>query len=321
MTPILLSPVGRESLWGGTRLRTEYGKNIESTPLAETWECSTHPHGLSTVANGEFAGKTLLEVLTQHPEFLGCHVPKGDGLPILVKFIDAKKDLSIQVHPDDEYALANEQAKGKTEMWFVVDAVPGAKLIHGFAHRMTKEQVLNAAVGGSLVSHLQQVEVHKGDVFFNPAGTIHGIGAGCLIVEIQQNSDITYRVYDYDRLDQNGQKRELHFNKALEVLNLDSGKELRQNPRQVRSYPGYSREVLCRCKYFTTERIVVKQAVIFNVRESTFQVILCLEGGAELRTTNCGEPLHLKKGDCVFLPAGLGRCRVLGECEFLKIRV
>lgn len=312
---MLLEPVGKDYLWGGSRLKTEYGKETDMVPLAETWECSTHPDGPSIVVNGRFAGQRLREVLKRHPEYLGT---KAQGeLPILVKFIDAEKDLSVQVHPGDEYAKVNEGQNGKTEMWYVLDAKPGASLVCGFAHDVTEEQLRVAIQNGELAKQLQRVDVHKGDVFFIPAGTIHAIGAGALVAEIQESSNVTYRVYDYDRMDKDGKKRQLHFDKAMEVLNMKSGVDVRQKPRLVHYYPGCSRELLCRCQYFDVERIEISTEFSFSVLENSFQVLLCLDGEGRIETE---EPLHFLKGDCVFLPASIGRCHIFGRAELLKIR-
>ena len=215
MEILRLQPVGKDYLWGGTRLRDEYGKKIDLTPLAETWECSVHPDGQSVVTNGQYKGKTLADVLQLHPEYLGTKVKNGE-FPILVKFIDAKKDLSVQVHPNDEYAREHEGDNGKTEMWYVIDADDSDCLIYGFRHKVTEAILRNAVKTGTLDKHLQKVPVHKGDVFYVPAGTVHGIGAGILVAEIQESSNVTYRVYDYDRRDVNGNPRQLHIEKAIE---------------------------------------------------------------------------------------------------------
>ena len=321
MEPMLLKPVGKDNLWGGTRLKAEFYKNLPVTPLAETWECSAHPDGPSIIVNGEFAGRTLTEVLELHPEFLGTKIDKRYGLPILVKFIDAEKNLSIQVHPEDTFARKHENDFGKTEMWYVVDAEDDAYLIHGFAHDVNEDMLRRSVRDGDLDKHLNKVRIHKGDVFFTPAGTIHGIGAGCLIAEIQESSNVTYRVYDYNRIDKNGHKRELHFDKAMQVLNMKAGQSYIQKARLVHYYPGCSREILCRCKYFETVHIKVTKGVAFTVRNSSFQVLLCLNGDGGLETGEYQKPLRFKKGDCIFIPAGLGRCFVIGECELLKVRV
>ena len=330
MEPMLLKPVGKDYLWGGSRLRDEYNKDCPQIPLAETWECSVHPDGPSKIANGIDKGKTLDKVLHEHPEYLGTKVTGGlqnagniriaGELPILVKFIDAEKDLSVQVHPCDEYARTYEHQNGKTEMWYVLDAKPGATLVCGFAFDMTPEILKAAVATGTLDKHLQKVSVHKGDVFYIPAGTIHAIGAGALIAEIQESSNVTYRVYDYDRIDKNGQRRPLHFDKAIEVLDMKAGADVRQKPRKVNYYYGCAREVLCRCKYFEIERVVVSLGFSFTVMLTSFQVLLCVSGSGGITSEDRHKPLRFKKGDCIFLPAGLGRCYVLGNCEMLKIR-
>lgn len=320
MELLKLQPCGKDYLWGGTRLRDEYGKKIDLTPLAETWECSVHPDGPSVIANGEFKGKTLAEVLKRHPEYLGSKVKNGE-LPVLVKFIDAKQDLSVQVHPDDEYAQEHEGDNGKTEMWYVIDAEEGASLIYGFKHKVTEEILRHALETGTLDKHLQKVEVHKGDTYFVPAGTIHGIGRGILIAEIQESSNVTYRVYDYDRVDKNGKKRELNFDKAVQVMDMNVAPDVKQNPRLIKHYPGCSRELLCRCKYFETERIQVSKGFSFTVRDESFQVLMCLDGYGQVETMDAEQkPMRFSKGETMFLPAGIGRCLVIGDATVLKIR-
>ena len=320
MEILRLHPAGMDYLWGGTRLRDEYGKKIDTTPLAETWECSVHPDGSSIVVNGEYRGKTLAETLNHNPKWLGTKIKNGE-FPILTKFIDAKRDLSVQVHPDDIYAREHEHQNGKTEMWYVIDADEGANLIYGFRHKVTEQIIRDAIKTGTLDKHLQKVEVHKGDVFYVPAGTVHGIGAGILIAEIQESSNVTYRVYDYDRIDKDGKKREIHFDKAVKVMNMDISSDVKQKPRIVKYYPGCSRELLCRCKYFEVERIQVTKAFSFSVLEESFQVIMCLTGEGQIETMDEHlKPVRFMKGRTLFLPAGLGRCMVIGDAEVLKIR-
>lgn len=320
MEILKLQPCGKDYLWGGTRLRDEYGKKLELTPLAETWECSAHPDGPSKIANGAFKGQTLAEVLKRHPEYLGTKVKNGE-LPVLVKFIDAKKDLSVQVHPDDEYAKKHEGDNGKTEMWYVIDAEEGASLIYGFQHKVTEEILRHTLEAGTLDRHLQKVEVHKGDTYFVPAGTVHGIGKGILLAEIQESSNTTYRVYDYDRADKNGKKRKLHFDKAVQVMDMGIAPDVSQKPRMVRCYPGCSCELLCRCQYFEVERIQVTKGFSFSVLDSSFQVLMCLDGYGQVETKDEDlMPIRFSKGETLFLPAGVGRCLVLGETTVLKIR-
>ncbi len=318
MEPMLLLPAGKDYLWGGTRLRTEYEKSISLTPLAETWECSIHPDGSSTVRNGTYAGWSLTDVLRQHPEYLGKRVT-GE-LQVLVKLIDAEQDLSVQVHPDDEFAITYEKDNGKTEMWYVLDAKPGARLVHGFTHHVTVQQLKESIENGTLSKHLQYVPVKKGDVFFIPPGTVHAIGAGILLAEVQESSNVTYRVYDYNRRDKYGCLRPLHFEKAIQVLNMQPEGEVKQKPRLTHYYPGCSREILGRCEFFELEKIQVTKGFSFTVSENSFQILLCVEGDGGLETPELRRPLRLKKGDCIFLPAGIGRCHLLGETTLLKIR-
>jgi mannose-6-phosphate isomerase len=272
------------------------------------------------IANGEFKGQALSTVLKQYPEYLGTKVKNGE-LPVLVKFIDAKQDLSVQVHPDDAYAKEHEGDNGKTEMWYVIDAEEGASLIYGFKHKVTEEILRKAVETGTLDRHLQKVRVHKGDTYFVPAGMVHGIGAGILMAEIQESSNVTYRVYDYDRIDKNGQKRELHFEKAVQVMNMNAVSDIKQKLKLIKHYPGCSRELLCRCKYFESERIQVTKGFSFSVREESFQVLMCLDGYGQVETMDSDQkPMRFCKGETIFLPAGIGRCLVVGDAAVLKIR-
>lgn len=318
MSPILLTPSGKDYLWGGNRLKTEYGKDIELTPLAETWECSVHPNGPSYAVSGEHKGMTLAEIIKMHPEYVGN---KNTQIPVLIKFIDAAKDLSVQVHPSDEFAREYENGQnGKTEMWYVLEAKEGAKLVWGFEHKVTKEILEKDITDGTLQNDLHYVPVHKGDVFLIESGTVHAIGEGILLAEIQENSDLTYRLYDYNRRDKDGNLRELHFDKAVKVLNMNPIGDTSQKPRYVRYFYGCSRETLCRCKYFETEKIQVTKGFSFSVMKNSFQVLLCTDGEGGLETDGSNRPLRFEKGSCIFLPAGLGRCHVIGECDLLKIR-
>lgn len=256
--PFLLSPAAKDYIWGGTRLREEYNKHIDVTPLAETWECSTHPDGPSRVASGAFAGEKLVDVLRAHPEFIGTH-PKTDGegaLPVLIKFIDAARDLSVQVHPSDEYARTHEHGQlGKTEMWYVLEAAPGASLVYGFRQDLTRAMLAASLEDDTVEKYLQKVEIHRGDVFLIEAGTVHAIGAGAMIVEIQESSNLTYRMYDYHRLGKDGKPRELHIAKALDVVDLRQKPLPEQLQRACEEHDGYSVELLEQCKYFRTERL------------------------------------------------------------------
>ncbi len=302
-------------------MRENFGKQIDLNPLAETWECSVHPDGQSIVVNGSFAGMTLAEVLRRKPEYLGTKVGEKKELPILVKFIDAKQNLSVQVHPDDTYAREYEDDNGKTEMWYVLEAEEGASLIYGFEHPVTGGLLQKAVAAGDLDKHLHKVRIQKGDCFYIPAGVVHGIGAGALIAEIQESSNVTYRVYDYDRVDKNGQKRQLHFEKAVSVMDMQPVKVEQKKNRFVRYYPGCSREIVCRCKYFETEHIQVQRGFSFTTRDESYQVILCLDGEGQIEMVDdCKRPIVFHKGDCLFISAGAGRCYLMGETKLLKVR-
>lgn len=319
-SPFLLAPAGKDYLWGGERLRLEYGKQIltkdgceQLHPLAETWECSTHPEGVSVVASGRNKGRLLSELIRENPHFLGTHPQNTEGLPVLIKLIDAAKDLSIQVHPDDAYALAREGQPGKTEMWYVLDAQPGATLVYGFLHDITEETLRESIRKGTIAKHLQRVPVKKDDVFMLHPGTVHAIGGGVLLAEIQQCSNVTYRLYDYDRVDKNGEKRPLHIDKACEVLNRKEQPMVRQQLRVMRYQKGSASEILCRCEYFQVDRVLVSSCYRCVVENTSFQVFLVLEGMLQI-----GE-LKVKKGDCVFLPANAGEITVSGKGQFLKV--
>ncbi|MCD7750968.1 MAG: class I mannose-6-phosphate isomerase [Lachnospiraceae bacterium] len=321
--PFLLAPAGQERLWGGRRLKDDFAKEIDLNPLAETWECSTHPDGLSTVATGAFQGQTLRDVLQKHPEYLGTHPKAADGLPILIKLIDAKEDLSVQVHPDDDYAREHENGSlGKTEMWYVLDAARDAKLIYGFYHDIDEQTLRKSLADGTVEKYLRKVPIRKDDVFFIPAGQVHAIGAGALIAEVQESSNLTYRLYDYDRVDKNGKTRALHIDKALQVASLKSSAEPRQPMRVLKFSPGVASELLCRCKYFEVSRLLlnterVRAMAHVQAGANSFQVLLCTEG--------CGiffweeESLPFYKGDCLFIPADSVPLRIHGRAQLLKV--
>lgn len=319
--PFLLSPCGKDYLWGGNRLREEFHKDISMSPLAETWECSVHPDGPSIVASGEHKGVLLSALLEEHPEYLGTH-PRN-GFPLLVKFIDAADDLSIQVHPTDEFAGMYENGgSGKTEMWYVLDAKPGAELIFGCNQDMEPVEFRAGLGKGTIEKYLRKVPVVKDDVFYIPAGTIHAIGDGILLAEVQQNSNLTYRLYDYDRVDKDGQKRELHWDKALKVANLNGSIKPRQPMRVLRYRPGVATELLCRCKYFEVNRMLVnterRQKVTYFADALSFRVLLCIDGTGKLVYDE--EALEFRKGDCIFIPADSVVIEIQGDAQFLDIR-
>lgn len=321
--PLLLRPSGKDYLWGGSRLNDEFEKEIDLSPLAETWECSTHPDGPSYVVGGVFDGMELQEVLKEHPEYLGERHRGEHSLPILIKFIDAKKDLSVQVHPDDVYARDHENGQlGKTEMWYVLDAGKDARLIYGLKRDSSEAEMRKAIADGTLINYLQQVPIKKDDLFFIEAGTIHAIGAGALVAEIQENSNLTYRLYDYDRVGKDGKKRELHIDKALQVANLKSSAEPRQPLRVLKYRQGVACELLTRCKYFEVYRMLVnterRQKVHYRADEIAFRVLLCVNGCGTISFESGNMSFY--KGDCIFVPADSEVLTIHGQAQFLDVR-
>lgn len=279
--PFLLESVCKETIWGGNKLKEKYGKASALENIAEAWECSLHPQGLSKVASGKYKGMYLRDVLLKHPEYFGNKIKNIEDFPILIKFIDAKEKLSVQVHPDDEYAKNNERGSlGKTELWYVVEAEDNAELVYGFYDDISREQLAESINNGDIEKYLRRVKTKANDIFFIPAGTVHGIGAGNLIVEVQENSDITYRLYDYDRVDSNGKKRELHIDKALDVIDYRKSVEIRQPMRVLRYKKGIARELVCKCKYFSIERVIVntKDVMELDLNDNVYNIFVCIKG-------------------------------------------
>ena len=324
--PFLLKPAAKDYLWGGSRLNDEFNKGIDVYPLAETWECSTHPDGQSLVASGSDIGKTLGDVLQKHPEYLGSHplqVMKGTTeLPVLIKLIDAEQDMSVQVHPDDGYALENENCLGKTEMWYVLAAREGASIVYGFNQDMDRGRVQNVLAGGTIKNYLNRVPVQKNDVFLVEEGTVHAIGAGIIMAEIQESSNLTYRLYDYGRVDRNGKQRELHVEKALQVINMQSSAMPGQPMRVLHYQKGCAGEFLARCKYFQVERLMLntelyRLSVDYKTGSNSFNALLCTEGRGFLSGDNFTLPFS--KGDCVFVPAESLPLKLGGQAQLLKV--
>lgn len=302
MAILKLAPSFKDYIWGGRRLIEEYHKPYEGDILAESWEVSCHPDGPSFVTNGAYAGKTLQEYIDlAGREVLGTNCRRFDEFPVLIKFIDAKDNLSIQVHPDNAYALKYEHQYGKTEMWYVVDCEEGAYLYYGFNREVSKEEFAERIRNNTLLEVLNPVKVKKGDVLFIESGTIHAIGKNILIAEIQQNSNVTYRVYDYGRVGADGKPRALHVEKALDVT--------LRTPPVKHDFGGH----LARCEYFTVD---AKNGDFDGVAdEKSFVSLLITDGAGEL--TCGGETVPVKKGESYFLPANSGAYTVKGQCQTL----
>lgn len=320
MVPMKLRPALKDYLWGGTRLKTQYGKESDLPIVAESWEVSCHKDGPSLVENGPQAGMTLPQAI----DALGrqCLGKRGEELPefpVLIKLIDAKQSLSVQVHPDDAYARRVEGEPGKTEMWLVLACEPGAYLYYGFAKDMTREEFARRIQENTLTDVLRKVEVHPGDTFFIDAGTLHAIGPGILIAEVQQSSNSTYRVYDFGRVDPDGKPRQLHIQKALDVTRLTQETRPPRPQGERESLDGYARTLLASCPYFTALLYEAETAAPLPVTEESFLSLTVLTGEGTLVYPQ-GE-MAIRKGESFFLPAGLGDCEIRGKCRVLACHI
>lgn len=319
MYPIKLKPAFKDYLWGGTRLRDDFGKDCDFDKIAESWELSCHKDGNSVVADGEFAGLTLAQYIEKEGKsVLGTNCEKFENFPILIKLIDAKDNLSVQVHPNNEYAQRVEGEYGKTEMWYVVDCDEGASLLYGFKHNITKEEFRERIENNTLLEVTNSVPVKKGDVFFIEAGTLHAIGKGILIAEIQQNSNTTYRIYDYGRVGADGKPRQLHIDKAVDVTNLCPAKPYPQS--EPVDMGGWTKKRLAKCEYFTVDVINVDTSAALEADKSSFVNILVLDGGCVLSSEG-NDAVELKKGDSVFIPAGLGKFELTSKCSAVMTHI
>ena len=319
-----LEPAFKDYIWGGTRLRDEYGKNCDYDKVAESWELSCHKDGASVISGGEFGGLTLQGYIDKvGRQVLGTNCEKFENFPILIKLIDAKDNLSVQVHPDNDYAQRVEGEYGKTEMWYIVDCDEGAELLYGFRHEISKEEFAQRIADNTLLEVTNNVPVHKGDVFFIKSGTLHAIGKGILIAEIQQNSNTTYRIYDYGRVGKDGKPRELHVEKAKDVTKLAPAESYPDTPA-VREN-GAEIKLLSKCEYFTTYKVDIDEKAEFCADESSFVSLLILEGtpfvtdGEPEKTAD--EAVNAKKGDSLFIPAGSGKFWIEGKCSLILTRI
>ena len=301
MYPLLLKPSVKDYLWGGTRLLDEFGFEGDVQKAAEAWVFSCHKNGESIIKNGGFAGKKLSEaVAAWGKQGIGEKAAEFPYFPLLIKLIDAKDSLSIQVHPDNEYALKNEGEFGKTEMWYIVDCEEGAQLIYGFNKEIGKEEFRRRIKDNTLTEVCNYVPVKKGDVFFIDAGTLHAIGKGILIAEIQQNSNSTYRVSDYGRVGADGKPRELHIDKAIDVTKTCPPEQKYGAVGEVTLYPFGTSRRLAECELFTTDLLKLNGTAGICEKNS-FVSLLVLDGNAVLSYPS--GTMRLKKGDSVFVPA------------------
>lgn len=319
MKILKLTPAIKDNIWGGTRLSEEFGMVSFADRQAEAWVLSCHESGPNIIENGEFKGRTLEDVLSNEgKEYLGTNCEKFPYFPLLIKLIDAKDDLSIQVHPDDDYAMRVEGEFGKTEVWYILDCDEGAEIIYGFKKDITKEQFRKSIEENTLTEYVNRVKVKKGDVFFIKSGTLHAICKGILLAEVQQNSNTTYRVYDYGRL-QNGKPRELHVEKAIDVTDTKAidagGKPMGETVKK----DSYSETLLTSCELFTVKRLDIEERATVTADSTSFVSLVALDGnGVVMHGDTC---VTLYKGDSVFIPASYGEVEILGNLTVLESRV
>ncbi len=315
--PLTFTPIMKERIWGGTKLADYLHKSIPYAQTGESWELSTVPGDVSVVANGPLSGTSLQALLDQFPaELLGSkvHAQFGNQFPLLFKFLDAREDLSIQVHPNDQLAASRHNSFGKTEMWYVMQADPGARLLVGFKENSSAEEYVQALAEKNILSLLDAFPVQKGEVFFLETGTVHAIGAGCLIAEIQQTSDITYRLYDFDRVDAQGNTRELHIDLALDAINYQKVQAKQSYTAQVNAATN-----LVDCPYFTTNQIHLHDQLTMHKSGASFTVYMCTEGAFAIEYQ--GEKFAFELGATVLVPAAMQNYSLHGSATLLEIQV
>lgn len=318
--PLRFTPLYKERLWGGEKLRTVLGKDCKGDRIGESWEVSGVPGDVSVVAEGPYAGRDLQDLVdTFGAQLLGQGVLDrfGREFPILIKYIDARQDLSIQLHPDDGLARQRHNSFGKTEMWYVMDADPGAELIVGFNRDVTREEYQQALDAGKLTDLLHYQAVEPGDGYFINAGKIHAIGAGILLAEIQQSSDVTYRVYDFDRRDAEGNLRELHTEQALDAMDYQQKDDFRLEYSPKANQP----QTLAATPYFTTEFLKLDQPLHRDLASrDAFTIFLCVSGEAEIATADGAA--SLRRGQTLLIPAAAPWAEIRTHgCELLEVTV
>jgi mannose-6-phosphate isomerase len=316
--PIIFKPVYKDYIWGG-RYFEKFDRELPDGILAESWELSCHKNGVSIVSNGEHEFKTLPEIIKADPKnILGTKFPVNcEEIPLLIKLIDANDKLSVQVHPDDNYAAVYECGLGKNEMWYIMDVKPGAKLVAGLKEGVTKEKFAKAIEDNHIEECLLEVDVKPGDVINIPAGLVHAIGAGIVIAEIQQTSDITYRVFDYNRVDSEGVSRPLHIEKALEVINFEAGpRNVKCDGITIKVNDSCDKTVFLANKYFACERYEVNGSFDEKCDGSKFYVFICLEGAGKIEAGKI--TVSFQAGETALIPAAIGEYMMEGKFTALK---
>nr|WP_294788131.1 type I phosphomannose isomerase catalytic subunit [uncultured Flavobacterium sp.] len=315
--PLQFEPILKERIWGGEKLKTILNKPIVSKITGESWELSTVEGDVSVVANGDLKGKSLMDLIDETPDaVLGTKVYErfGKQFPLLFKYLDAREDLSIQVHPNDKLAKERHNSFGKTEMWYVMQADADARIIVGFKEDSSKEEYLKHLNDNTLVSILDDVKAKSGDVFFLETGTVHAIGAGLVVAEIQQTSDITYRLYDFDRVDAQGNKRELHVDLALDAINYNKVETQKKYDDKVNAS-----NTVVDCPYFTTNFLPLEGKLEVVKNGHSFTVYMCIEGDFEIEYN--GFKNTYKKGDTVLVPAAINAFSLTGNASILEIYI
>lgn len=315
MEPFLLKPSCKDSIWGGTKLKKRFHKEHSVDIISESWELSVHPAGLSLAASGPNRSVPLAELI-KNPAVTGNFAASFTVFPLMIKWIDSQLPLSIQVHPDNDYAMAHEQDMGKTEMWYIIDCEPDSYLYYGFSKEISREEFAHRIADDTLLEVVQKVPVKKGDVFFIPSGTLHAIGPGILLAEVQQSSNVTYRIYDYGRLDTDGKPRQLHVEEAVDVTKLIPITESSPIPLPL-SCP--QDELLASCPYFAVIRQQITSPRQYNGDAGSFHALMCVEGQGVLQTVS--ETLTIPSGATVFVPADSSAFIISGNLTLLDVFV
>ncbi len=318
--PMKFFPVYKDYIWGGRNLE-KLGRALPEGIVAESWEVSAHPDGVSFIANGEYAGTPLPELLAKFGrEIIGTKLPEAyiDQFPLLIKLIDANQRLSVQVHPDDQYAGSHEGGYGKNEMWYIISANPGAEIIYDVVPGTTRDTFSEAVRGNRIESCLKAIPVAAGDVFYIPAGMVHGLGGGIVLAEIQQSSNLTYRLYDYNRTDAHGNKRPLHIEKALDVIDFSSAGQAEKLTGIIREdIPGLVKKELIANNYFQVDLCQFDGKLDETTSGEGFFSYIFIEGGG--RIIYQGSSLPFKTAESVLIPAALGNYSIEGKAKFLKV--
>ncbi len=329
--PFKFDPIYKEILWGGRRIGEYFDREIQGENIAESWELSCRDDGMSVISNGEHRGTELSKLICQYKEqILGTKIYEKYGLyfPLLVKIIDANDKLSVQVHPDDEYAKLIGENNGKNEMWYILDAKDGAKLIYGLKQNISRKDFVNAIKNGTVSDTLNEVHVKAGDCLYIPSGTVHAILEDILIAEIQQNSNTTFRIFDWDRTDKHGNKRELHIEKALDIINFDTNEleknvkfkencNLTDNIKLDDNVTSKEEIKLIESEYFSVDEININDKYVSTVSKDAFMIIMNIYGFGKIHWENGSEIIN--KGDTLLLPACLGKFEIEGSLKLLSV--